>query len=328
MNELLDSLIKDIEKRLRDNDPTAVERAKQLAEQYPDEREVWDTLAFAHALNNDMEGAIAATTRMMDITPPHPSHFYFRGEYELKRGNLQAALADFDRGIALSIELHDEWCLEPLYFLRANVLHAFGRNAEALADLEHVEYDLIETSAPFHTKFELLSACEGGPRPEVSMDEPLEAVLADIGKRAPTDPSRTLERATQLAEKYPDAWKAWRMLVYAHAINGDWDGAVIAANRLIEIAPPHPSDFLLRASYQRKRGNLEGALSDFTQAIALGQHEDNYDMEQLYFVRADVLVALGRKAEARADLEHVSDGYARMTTRVRTKEEILADCSE
>ncbi len=327
MSELLDSLIKDIEKRLRDKDPTAVERAKQLAEQYPDEREVWDTLAFAHALNKDMDGAVEATTRMMAIAPPHPAWFDSRGKYELKRGNLQAALADFDKGIALSIELQDAWCLESLYFRRANVLYAFGRKAEALADLEHVEDAHVEWSTPFHTKFELVSACEGGPRPEVSIDEPLRAVLDDINKRAQADRPRALERTIQLAEKYPNEPNVWSTMVYAYAINGDQEGALGAATRLIEVAP-RPASFYRRAYYHHRLGNLEAALSDLTQAIALAQQEEEYDLELLYFVRADVLVALGRKAEARADLEHVSDGYARMTTRVRTKEEILADCSE
>jgi hypothetical protein len=45
-------------------------------------------------------------------------------------------------------------------------------------------------------------------------------------------------------------------------------------------------------------------------------------------MRADVLAALGRKAEARADLAHVQDGYVGRTNRIRTKAEILEDCEE
>ena len=51
-------------------------------------------------------------------------------------------------------------------------------------------------------------------------------------------------------------------------------------------------------------------------------------LEQLYFTRADVHAVLGRKAEARADLEHVQDGYVGQTNRIRTKAEILEDCEE
>ncbi len=327
MDEQLDSLIGAIRKRVRADDPSAVEQAAKLSEDYPDEPAVWRLVAYARSRNNDFDGAVEATTRMMALTAPHPAWFDSRGRYELKRGNLQAALADFDKGIALSIELQDAWCLKSLYFLRANVLYAFGRKAEALADLEHVEDHHVEWSTPFVNKFALVSACEGGPRPEVSIDEPLNAVLADINKRAQSERPRTLERMIQLAEKYPDEPNVWSTMVYAYAINGDQDGALVAATRLVEVAP-RPASFYRRAYYYHRLGNLEAALSDLTQAIALAQQEEEYDLEMLYFVRADVLVALGRKAEARADLEHVSDGYARMTTRVRTKEEILADCSE
>ncbi|HZF49279.1 MAG TPA: hypothetical protein VE093_11555, partial [Polyangiaceae bacterium] len=69
--------------------------------------------------------------------------------------------------------------------------------------------------------------------------------------------------------------------------------------------------------------------ADFNQAVALAkelQEEDGW--EQLYFMRADVLAALGRKAEARADLAHVPDGYVGRTNRIRSKAEILEDCEE
>jgi tetratricopeptide (TPR) repeat protein len=112
MSELLESLLDDIDNRVRAKDPTAVERAARLAEQYPDAPEVWHSLAFAHAMKRDMDGAVLAMTRMIEIAPPHPFNFLNRGRYELKRGNLQAALADFDKGIALSMQLQDDWCIK------------------------------------------------------------------------------------------------------------------------------------------------------------------------------------------------------------------------
>ncbi|MCK6591216.1 MAG: hypothetical protein L6Q76_26995, partial [Polyangiaceae bacterium] len=75
--------------------------------------------------------------------------------------------------------------------------------------------------------------------------------------------------------------------------------------------------------------NLEAALADFDQAVALAKElQDDDRLEKLYFMRADVLAALGRKAEARADLEHVEDGYVGRTNRIRSKADILEDCEE
>src|SRR4051812_9263652 len=105
MSEHLDSLIKDIGARIYAKDPTTVEQAAQLAEKYPKEIDVWYLLALAHGMNDDMDSAVATMNRLADIAPPEPEMFLVRGEYENRRGNLQAALADYTAGIELSKQL-------------------------------------------------------------------------------------------------------------------------------------------------------------------------------------------------------------------------------
>jgi tetratricopeptide (TPR) repeat protein len=329
MSELLDSLIKDIEKRVRAEDPMAVERAAQLADQYPDEPEAWSLLAYARARNDDMDGAVAAMSRMKEVSPPDPSIFFFRGGYEHDRGNLEAALADFTEGIALSKQLQNEFYLSSLYFGRADVLVALGRKAEALADLEHVEDDHVGWTTRLRTKAAILADCGVERKPWRAMSEPLESLLDEIKIRVHDEKATAFERIEQLAEQYPEEPEVWRTLADVHATKGDWDSSVAAITRMIEVTPPHPRMYFYRGHYEHKRGNLQAALADFNQAVALAkelQEEDGW--EQLYFMRADVLAALGRKAEARADLAHVQDGYVGRTNRIRTKAEILEDCEE
>jgi len=159
-SELLDSLLADIRKRLQAGDPFAFEQAVQFAEQRPNEPEVWRLRAYAHATKGDWDGSVAATTRMIEVAPPHPRGYFIRGHYEHKRGNLQAALADFDRAVALAKELHEEDGLEQLYFMRADVLAALGRKAEARADLEHVQDGYTGRTNRIRTKAEILEDCE------------------------------------------------------------------------------------------------------------------------------------------------------------------------
>jgi tetratricopeptide (TPR) repeat protein len=159
-SNLLDSLIKDIENRVRAEDRTAIERAAGLAERYPDEPDVWSLLAYAHDMRNDMDGAVLAMTRMMDVAPSEPMTFFSRGRYEHCRGNLEAALADFNEGIALSHQLQYTYYLELLYFRRADVLAKLGRKAEARADLVHVRDDNVEWSPTRRTKADILADCE------------------------------------------------------------------------------------------------------------------------------------------------------------------------
>lgn len=337
MSELLDSLMKDIDERIHAKDPTAVERATQLAEQYPEEKEVWYLLAYAHGVNDDMDNAVLAMNRLADITPPDPEMFFTRGDYENRRSNLQAALTDYTAGIELSKQLQNEDYLEALYFWRADVLVKLGRKADALADLEHVPDDYC--SWPMRqeprSKNDILDDIEGGPRPWKAMSEPLDSLLYEIRCRVPDDRKTGLERATQLAERYPDEPGVWHTLAYARSVNSDINGTVLALNRMMDIPPPHPPALylrghLFRGRYEHKRGNLQAALADFDRAIALAEQlqDESCLLEEVYFRRADVLVELGRKAEARADLEHVRDAYGKRTTRMRTKADILADCKE
>jgi tetratricopeptide (TPR) repeat protein len=160
MSEPLESLIDDIRNRVHANDPTAIERAVRLAEKYPDNPRVWSLLAYAHDGNNDLDGAVLAMNRMIEIAPSEPLVFDKRGRYELQRGNLEAALADFTTGIELSKQLQFEYYLEDLYFLRAEALVRLGRKAEALADLAHVRDDYDDWLPQRRTKADILADCE------------------------------------------------------------------------------------------------------------------------------------------------------------------------
>lgn len=338
MNEPLKSLFGDIYTRVMfDKDPAALENATQLAEQYPKEKDVWYLLALAHGMNGDMDSAVLAINQVAELAPPEPEMFLVRGEYEERRGNLQAALADYTAGIELSRQLQKDDDLDALYFWRAHVLVALDRKDEALADLEHVpdDYCLRPTGQEHRTKNDILDDIAGGPRPWKPMSEPLDSLLHEIHVRVLDDKKTGLERASQLAEQYPNVTEVWYALAHARVVNSDVDGTVFALNRMMDIPPPHsPSvylrGYLLRGRYEHKRGNLEIALSDFSKAIGLAVHlpDESRLLTELYFRRADVLVELGRKAEARADLTHVPDAYGKRTTRNRTKDDILADCSE
>jgi tetratricopeptide (TPR) repeat protein len=204
-----------------------------------------------------------------------------------------------------------------------------GRKAEALADLEHVKDDHVAWTTKLRTKAAILADCGVERKPWRAMSEPLDSLLDEIEIRVHDEKAAALERAEQLAEQYPEEPEVWRTLADVHATKGDWDSSVAAITRMIEVTPPHPRMYFYRGHYEHKRGNLQAALADFNQAVALAkelQEEDGW--EQLYFMRADVLAALGRKAEARADLAHVQDGYVGRTNRIRSKAEILEDCEE
>jgi hypothetical protein len=70
------------------------------------------------------------------------------------------------------------------------------------------------------------------------------------------------------------------------------------------------------------------ALDDFTQGLVLcDQLRSAYYRQALQFFRAEVFLKLGRKNEARADLAQLPDNFTLWTTKLRTKEALLAECT-
>lgn len=159
------------------------------------------------------------------------------------------------------------------------------------------------------------------------MSDSLYKIIEQIEERARAKDPTALEDAAKLAREYPDEMKVWLSLAYIQGRNRHYDDAVASMSRALEIGPPQPAIFFHRGDYELKRGNLESSLADLTAGIeSCHEHEHTHYLQTLYFFRADVLLRLGRRAEARADLAHVREGFQTWTTKLRTKAELLAEC--
>ena len=108
MSNALRTMSNDIDARVKAKDPTALDAAVKLTEQYPDEAKAWNTLAYAYESRNDYAGAIAAMTRAMDVRPGRPALHFTRGGYSLMTGDYKGAIADFTEGLALGNHLERE----------------------------------------------------------------------------------------------------------------------------------------------------------------------------------------------------------------------------
>jgi tetratricopeptide (TPR) repeat protein len=159
MSELLASLLKNIEQRVRADDPAAVQQASRLAEQYPESDEAWVLLAFAHAKKDEVAEAIAAMTRAIELSPAEPGKFFDRGRYELKLANYQGALGDFTQGLALCDQLKNDYYRHALQFFRAEVFLKLGMKNEARADLTQLPDDFTLWTTKLRTKTALLAEC-------------------------------------------------------------------------------------------------------------------------------------------------------------------------
>ncbi len=159
MSNALQTMIKDIDTRVEAKDPTALDDAVKLTEQYPEEWEVWNTLAYANKWKKDYSAAVNAMTCAMDLRPRRPALHFTRGGYSLMAGDYKGAIADFTEGLARGNHLEREPYREVLYFLRAEAFFQLGRKAEARADLEHVEEDCTFWTIQVRSKAELVALC-------------------------------------------------------------------------------------------------------------------------------------------------------------------------
>jgi tetratricopeptide (TPR) repeat protein len=159
MSELLASLLKNTEKRVRADGPAAVQQASRLAEQYPESAEAWVLLAFAHARKDEGAEAIAAMTRAIELSPAEPGMFFDRGRYELKLANYHRALDDFTQGLALCEQLKNDYYRQALQFFRAEVFLKLGMKDEARADLTQLPDDFTLWTTKLRTKMALLAEC-------------------------------------------------------------------------------------------------------------------------------------------------------------------------
>lgn len=181
MSDLFKAELRRVKNRIEDKDPNAFDEAVKLTEQYPDEAEAWNTLAYANQWKKDYPAAVAAMTRAIELRPGRPGLYCTRGECSLMAGDYDGAIADFTEGLALGNHLKQEPYREVLHFLRAEAYYQLGRKAEALADLEHVDDDCTFWTVQVRTKAELLVLCGGSLPPSGDGDTPESSPTLDYG---------------------------------------------------------------------------------------------------------------------------------------------------
>ncbi len=329
MRESLDDMIDRVQTLIRTDDPTALDEAHRLGEEYPEAGQTRTVLHFAYSRDKNLEGEIAALTQALEITPAQPDLMFERGVNEAKRGNFEAALANFTQALVLYNELDPDKDLEMVHFFRADALLCLDRPEEARAALEHVSDGYTMWMTNFCTKREMLAACNGKhfnweEEAKVgSLEDRMEAIR--IGARPGTP--KAVEVATRLTEEFPNVAKVWHLLHDAHWLNEDIAAAASVMQKAIDLEPREPTWHFYRADAKALLGDFAAAVADLTEAIRVCDPEAQATLlQKLYFWRADMFLLLGRKAEARADLERAPDIFALRTTRIRTQEEMLAEC--
>jgi tetratricopeptide (TPR) repeat protein len=136
-----------------------------------------------------------------------------------------------------------------------------------------------------------------------------------------------LSIASELVLQHPGEIRAWSLRAHLQALMGDVAAAVSDVSNAIILNPAEPSLFFDRGRQRMRMADVDGAIEDFSKALELCDfHDNNYYRETLLFMRAEALAKLGRANDALADLAHVRDDFRIYTTKLRSRDDIVAEC--
>lgn len=160
------------------------------------------------------------------------------------------------------------------------------------------------------------------------MDAEIEQSLGNARRLAREEDYQGAEQIlSELQVLYPRRPQVYSVLAYVHSRAGHIRKAISDISEAIAINSEEPAYFFNRGRYYLESGQDQRSIDDFSRVLELcSRYNDRYYETTAYFYRAEAYVRSGYFERAKADCAHVSDGFRVWIDRIRTKEDILADC--
>jgi tetratricopeptide (TPR) repeat protein len=137
-----------------------------------------------------------------------------------------------------------------------------------------------------------------------------------------------LSKIDSLISNYPEKSEIWRKRACLNEMRRQREAAVEDLTRAILLNPMEPDYYYTRGRIRCKLQHYEEAVADFTRTLDLCDHyKSDYYRAPAHFFRAETYVRLKKYDQARADCEHVPNGFKTWIDRMKSKEQILAECS-
>jgi tetratricopeptide (TPR) repeat protein len=134
--------------------------------------------------------------------------------------------------------------------------------------------------------------------------------------------------ADELLRTHPTVLAVRMLRGYLASLKGDHRSAIFEYDHALAIAPNEPHLFMERGLNYLEVRESDLAATDFSEGLRLCDvHNNDYYRSTLHFLRAEAHLLGGQKQLALLDLSHLEDGFKSWSYRLRTKEEMISECS-
>ncbi|MEO6246700.1 MAG: tetratricopeptide repeat protein, partial [Opitutaceae bacterium] len=222
------------------SDPAVLATARELTGAYDRlTRDTVNRVAAAHFKSDRASSLIvipiAPAPSVEEQAPATAVDFIARGIARISRGELEAALADFDRALVLDPK-NDE-----AYLSRGVAKMSQG-------DLDTASADFTQAIA-LNAKNAMAYVNRAVAKLQLGA---IDAAIADCTKAIELDPALASAYSNRAAARF---------------VRSDLDGCIADANKALELDPTNAIAYVNRSAARSNKGEIEGALADSTKAI-------------------------------------------------------------
>jgi tetratricopeptide (TPR) repeat protein len=137
----------------------AIQLAQKAIEASPGSSEAWHLLAYAHEREKNLELALLAAGKAVELAPVEPALWFHQGWLHLKVDAAEDCLNDMEQTIEKGASFGDTYYQETAQFLAAESLRRLRRYQEALAMCQAVRDDFALYVGKPLSKGELVQSC-------------------------------------------------------------------------------------------------------------------------------------------------------------------------
>ncbi|MBI3726193.1 tetratricopeptide repeat protein [bacterium] len=249
----------------------AIADSSKAIELDPGSSSAWAARAYARLGKGDQHAAVGDTDKALELDPGNADAWATRGACRQKLGDLERAIASFSKAIELDPELVRAWSG------RGEARRNRGDNVGAIQDATRAI--ALDPLALLPWTIRANARAGKGDMDGATADwtraielRPNYAVAwASRGdaRRMKGDQDGAIRDSTRAIELDPGNANAWTVRGDAHRQKGDLDGAIQDETRAIALDPKQSFAWVVRGEARRKKGDLDGAIDDSTRALAL-----------------------------------------------------------